>query len=52
MSFAYYRKKNNHHKLPDNRIPQNMCLADNLETPDQDGLLDTNFEEMRFSGSL
>ena len=31
---------------------QNMCPTDNLDSPaDQGGLLDTDFEEMRFSGS-
>jgi len=41
------------HKLPDNRIPQNVP-ADSLEThlADQGSLLDTNFEETRFPGSL
>ena len=46
-------KSFNHHKLSYNRITQNMCLADNLETHlTKGGPLDTNFEEMRFLGSL
>jgi len=48
------KKSFNRHKLPHNRIPQNMCPATSrLTSPaDQGGQLDTKFEEMQFLGSL
>jgi len=51
-----YKNRCNRQNLPDNRIPQNMCPADNLETHllttvPKGGLLDKNFKEMRFLGS-
>jgi len=53
--FHIKEKSFDHQKLPNDRAFLKICIlltTSILTNADQSGLLNTNFEEMRFSGSL